>query len=356
LTDQWYLYQNGQRIGPLSWQDLYEKAVSNNLKAEDLVWNEDIGDWKRVDSVPELLSLQSAKTPSVSPPPLVGHNTPVYSQQQAPPPPQQVEHNISDNQAGGGKNSGNPVAKPVKKKRTGCMVVLIIMIAIAGAVIWFALSLFGIFGPKDLGVAYSEADYESALQKIGTEITFEGKSGDELREYTRRIKSEGIKYPIDDYVWNHSDFQEKSFELTSAEATALLNEIAPAFWWFENQQIKVLSDGMVEASGTGLLRKAVDDLYPKLKNDIPVPLFEKVNLYAKGGISIRDNQLNLGADTFNAGPIGIVSAEMLNENAFYFEALYRSIPGLIIYSLEINDSGNIEVDALIPQKTEIIRR
>lgn len=274
--------------------------------------------------------------------------------------------------------------QPVKKKKhIGGWIALIIILAIVGAAGWFAASFLGVLGPKNLGVTYTEKDFQSAMAKIGTQITFEGKSGgalgtdsqqviamakigtqialagnsgDALRTYSRQLKEDGTKYPIADYTWTHSDYQEKSFTLSSAEATAFLNEIAPAFWWFEDQQIHVLPGGMIEASGTALVKKAIEDLIPDLTEQIPIPMLEKVNLYAKGTISIKENKLELGADTFMTGPIAAIPAKTLNDNAMYLEFLYKSVPGLIIHSLTVNMNGGIDVSALIPQKTVIVRK
>lgn len=257
---------------------------------------------------------------------------------------------------GSTRNSQKTSKGPKKKRGMGCLVVLVIVLGIIGVVGYFAANVFGLLPPKNLGITYTEADFQSALAKIGTEIVFEGKSGDELRAYTKQLKKEGTKFSIDDFEWYHSDYQRKQFELTSQEATAFLNEIAPGFWWFENQQIKVLSDGTIEASGTGLLRKALNDLHPHLIGVIPIPIFERVNLYAKGRISINENNLYLNAESFSIGGIAAVSATDLNQNAHYFEALYKSVPGLVIHSLEVKDNGNIAVDALIPQKIEGRRR
>lgn len=245
---------------------------------------------------------------------------------------------------------------PKKKKKTGCLIAIIILLVILVAVAFFAASLLGLFGPKNLGVTYTEADYQSALDKIGTDITFDGMRGDDLRSYTQQIKKDGTKLEIDDYTWEHTDFQEKSFELTPAEATALLNEIAPGFYWFENQQIQIGSDGQVEASGTLLLNKAMNDFYPELKSKVPFDVFPRVNLYAKGGISISENDLSLSAETFRTGPIEGISTTMLNENADYFAVLYTSVPGLVIHRLEVTDDGNFAVDALIPQTTVISKK
>lgn len=246
--------------------------------------------------------------------------------------------------------------QPKKKKKAGCLIAIIILLVILAVIGFFSASLFGLFGPKDLGMDYTESDYQSALGKIGTDITFDGKSGEELRAYTLQVKKAGTKLEVGDYTWEHSDFQEKSFELTPAEATALLNEIAPGFYWFENQQIKIGSGGQVEASGTLLLNKALNDFYPELKSKVPFEIFPRVNLYAKGGISITENKLSLNTEAFLTGPIQGISPAMLDENAAYFEVLYTSVPGLIIHKLEVTDSGNFAVDALIPQKTVITKK
>jgi len=233
-------------------------------------------------------------------------------------------------------------------------VVLILIILAVGA--YFAASTFGLLPPPDMGVTYTEADYQSAMKKIGTEITFDGKSGAALRTYTQELKKSGTKLNYKDYNWQHSDFQEKTFELTSAEATALVNEIAPAFYWFENQQIKAGTDGQVQASGTLLLGKAIDELYPSLKSQVPFPILPKVNLSAAGGISIRENKLSLSAREFKTGPIPGITPQMLNENASYAESLYKSVPGLIIHKLDVTSAGKIAVSALIPQKTVVTKK
>ena len=55
MAKQWYLYQDNQRIGPLSWEELYQRAVFQSLKGDDLVWHQEMTEWTRVDTVPGLL-------------------------------------------------------------------------------------------------------------------------------------------------------------------------------------------------------------------------------------------------------------------------------------------------------------
>ncbi|NCC49410.1 MAG: hypothetical protein EOM13_10205 [Clostridia bacterium] len=252
---------------------------------------------------------------------------------------------------------GMPPMVPLpKKRRTGCLIVIIILLILLLAIAGLAAMVFGLFGPKNLGVEYTEADYQSAMEKIGTEIIFDGQEGDNLRELTLELKEDGTQYPVAEFDWQHDNFQRRSFELTPEEATALCNEIAPAFYWFERTQVDILPGGIVEASGTLRLRKALQDHYPELIDEVPFPIFRKVNLYARGGIEIRENSLDLAPDTFRTGPIEGISTDMLDENAHYFEPLYTSIPGLVIHSLEVTDEGTFAVDATIPQRTTVTRR
>ena len=55
---------------------------------------------------------------------------------------------------------------PPKKKRTGCLVVIILLPVIAAGAVWFVGSL-SLFKPKDLCVDYQKADFVQVLQKMG---------------------------------------------------------------------------------------------------------------------------------------------------------------------------------------------
>jgi hypothetical protein len=65
-----------------------------------------------------------------------------------------------------------PAAAPPRKKKRGCLVTALILIGVlllgCGAVAWGLTSLVK---PKDLGVTYTEADYQSAVTKFGVKMT-----------------------------------------------------------------------------------------------------------------------------------------------------------------------------------------
>jgi hypothetical protein len=86
MAEKWYLYQDGQQVGPFSWEDLYQKAASRTLKPDDMVWNQDMTGWTRAAAIPELLPQQPAAPPQLK----VNQNTPPNYQQQNTIPPQQT--------------------------------------------------------------------------------------------------------------------------------------------------------------------------------------------------------------------------------------------------------------------------
>src|SRR6056297_3618093 len=92
------------------------------------------------------------------------------------------------------------------------LVALVVVIGLIGA--YASLSLIG---PKDLGVEYTKEDYNSAMEKTGMTIEFEGMTGEELEEF----KESGGKESINDYNFEFSEYERKQFALTAEESTAL---------------------------------------------------------------------------------------------------------------------------------------
>ncbi len=57
----WYYSENNQQLGPVSEDDLKQKARSGGLKPTTLVWKDGMGDWKPIAELPELaISIQNA--------------------------------------------------------------------------------------------------------------------------------------------------------------------------------------------------------------------------------------------------------------------------------------------------------
>jgi hypothetical protein len=103
---------------------------------------------------------QQVAAPAAYPPQQTYPTQQPYPPQQAYP-PQQVY----------APQPGQVMPPPPKKKR-GCLVVTLIIIGVlllgcAGV----AFAMTQLFKPKDLGVSYTEADYQSAVTKLGIQVT-----------------------------------------------------------------------------------------------------------------------------------------------------------------------------------------
>jgi len=69
METQWYYAQQGQRLGPVSSEQLKELAAAGRLQPSDLVWKEGMAQWAAADRIEGLFSAVQAPTPG-SPPPL----------------------------------------------------------------------------------------------------------------------------------------------------------------------------------------------------------------------------------------------------------------------------------------------
>ncbi|NPE28704.1 hypothetical protein HNV12_12190 [Methanococcoides sp. SA1] len=234
-------------------------------------------------------------------------------------------------------------------------VFMIAFLLIIGGV-FSAYASFSLLGPKDLGVEYTHEDYLSALEKTGMEIEYNGLTGEALEEY----KKDASKESFHDYNFEFSEYERKEFTLTAEESTALLNEIAPAFWWFDDLQVKVSPDGTMEGSSTADIGRLKADLYSDVADDVPIPLPDTLNIYSKGKISITNNQLSAQPESFNLGPAPLPTKYLSDESVSvmedYFPRIYTVVPGLEINSLSSNSNGEFVFDGVIPQKVSVTEK
>ena len=233
---------------------------------------------------------------------------------------------------------------------------LVVFVLILASVSWVYAS-FSLLGPKDLGVEYTHEDYVSALEKTGIQVEYEGLTGEALEEYKEQYEDNGEKKSIHDYNFEFSEYERKEFTLTNEEATALLNELAPGFWWFDDLQVKVLPDGTMEGSSTADIKRLKTDLYSDVADDVPIPLPDTLNIYSKGRISVTNNQLSGDPEKFNLGAVSLpdkyLEEDSVNTMEEYFPRIYTVVPGLEITSLTSNSEGEFVFDGVIPQKVSV---
>lgn len=252
------------------------------------------------------------------------------------------------------ENIGNE--QPEKKKSHKSLIFIVLLLVIIGAGAYIFLSMSGVLGPKDLGVTYTKEDFNNAIKKAGINITFDGKSGDDLYDYLQQYKTSQEKLAWSDYTIEVTKYEERNFVLTSQEATALISEIAPQFFIFENLQINVLENGEVEGSGTILVNQVIANFAPEQAGNLPSYVPDKLNFYAKGNVIVEENILSLDVKDVKTGAIQTVKPEQIEENVQYFEELYKCVPGLVIHSLKVTSDGKIAVDALIPVDPVIVKK
>lgn len=184
---------------------------------------------------------------------------------------------------------------PKKRHRflKGLLIFIITIVVILGALGFF---IPGLLWAKDLGVKYSQADYESAIQKI---------------EYIKDPAPTGES--ADEYVYTYGALKNISTEFTSAEITAFVNTNRPSYYAVKNAQVKINSDGSVEASGSVnvdyVLNEMLSGKYSRsqIMEEIPALglLPSNVNLYIKGGGSVVNNDASVNVDSIEVQGISI---------------------------------------------------
>jgi hypothetical protein len=75
MVAEWYYTEQGQRRGPVTWQQLQQLAQSGKLRPVDLVWKAGMAQWSPASSQPSLFNATAPAAPAPSPAPA------------APPPP-----------------------------------------------------------------------------------------------------------------------------------------------------------------------------------------------------------------------------------------------------------------------------
>ncbi|HEY5468861.1 MAG TPA: zinc ribbon domain-containing protein [Coriobacteriia bacterium] len=121
---------------------------------------------------------------------------------------------------------------PPPRKKHGCLITTIVLFSVvavaAAAVVWFVTR-----PPRDLGVSYTEADYQSAVAKLGIEIV-----------------DEAPNLPVEQTKVVYSGKKQVSVHLTSKEVSAVISmhHRSPK-WALSDVQILLGTDNQVQMSG-----------------------------------------------------------------------------------------------------------
>ncbi len=256
---------------------------------------------------------------------------------------------------------------PPKKKKHGCLIAfLVVLLLVALAVGAVIAVLNGWF----IAPGYSSKDFQSAMDKIGLTIDFEGR--DEAA-YAAWIKAhKGQKVYIEDYEFVFSDYEERSFSLTEGEANAFCNLIAPNMSWFDKVKLKINEDGSVSGDFKVDFAKIKKEIIPDLVGSIPDAVMKFLpgtfTLSTRGSPTIVENQVVMDEplSVFNVGPVPLrpiieqVNGGPLEDSTrqeIYDVAgrIYEMIPDLQIHFLGVVD-GEFAFSGYMPTKVTVTEK
>jgi TM2 domain-containing membrane protein YozV len=69
MASEWYYSHDGQRLGPVSSEQLKELALAGKLGPDDLVWKDGMEDWVAAGKIKKLLPATGAVVPAADPVP-----------------------------------------------------------------------------------------------------------------------------------------------------------------------------------------------------------------------------------------------------------------------------------------------
>ena len=230
--------------------------------------------------------------------------------------------------------------KPKKKRHVGLWIFLAIFAILTGTVI-YAIGSLAWFGPKDLGIRYTQADTNRAIRAAGIHITadlgdgiqydnkkaLQGDDEDTGLTGTDKKPSEVAKeLDSKEYNYEFSKYEKKTVVLTNEEATAFANEVVTPFLWFGDIQIRVEPDGSVSTSSRAYVKTILETIFPEYSEKIPIPLPEKMNIYTVGVISAKNDVFFLTYSLAKAGPFTLPeqynTPDNINSFASYFKRFY----------------------------------
>lgn len=166
--------------------------------------------------------------------------------------------------------------------KKGWIVFISIIVVIVLVLGWFGLipglsTLFGANKPKDLGVKYSEVDFNRAHAASG--VSYETISDTPV--------SSSISF---------SGSHEANLSLNSAEMTALMNDRPWKYWPIKDVQLRINPDGTAEMSGV-FNEKKLEGYAAAIGT--PQAVIDRLNLlpaeaafYLKGTAALSNNQVS----------------------------------------------------------------
>lgn len=140
-----------------------------------------------------------------------------------------------------------PAPPPPPRKKHGCLITTLVLLSVvaiaAGAVVWFVTR-----PPRDLGVSYTEADYQSAVAKLGIVVV-----------------DEAPNLPVEQTKIVYSGKKQVNVRLTSKEVSAVISmhHRSPK-WAISDVQILLGDNNQAQMSGFAVYQGARYGFYTDL--------------------------------------------------------------------------------------------
>jgi len=184
--------------------------------------------------------------------------------------------------------------KKIKKNIVKRIIIALGVLVLAIVILGFAFP--GLMWTKTLGVKYTQADYNSIMDKL---------------HYTEDDAPTGDSKDLYNYIYGPATSVDTQF--TSEELTAFFNENRPSYYPLKNVQVKINTDGTIEFSSSTnvdyFLNNILGGKYTReqIENEIPAVgiLPDNVNIYVKftGSITQNISYINIKALTIQGVPI-----------------------------------------------------
>lgn len=224
------------------------------------------------------------------------------------------------------------------------LVIIVLGVVLVGGYFGFIPGVSNLFGsnkPKDLGVKYTQADYQSGHAKTGSVIT-------DLP--SNASPEQSIKY---------SGSHPVNITFTQAEFNALINNHPWKYYPFKDCQFRINADGTAEFSAVLLTDRLSDyakstgtsTLSAKIIEDYLSKVPGNPTVYTKGKASIVNGQIvNSDISEFQVGRIS-VPADQLQSNKSSFvstaQQQMKTIPGFSVKNFSMAN-GQVKFEGTLP--------
>jgi len=237
------------------------------------------------------------------------------------------------------------IEKP-KKKGNFLKKLIIFVAVIAIIVVGLGFALPGLLWTRNLGVSYSQADYDSAVSKLKYIKDSAPTTGEES-----------------EYAYSYGAPVDVNTSFTSAEITAFFNINRPSYYAVKNVEVKINQDGSIEASGSVNVDYVLTEILGGkfTRSDIvkKIPalgiLPSNVNIYLDFSGSVKDNIASISPSTVTVQ--GIPIPDNIVKSSDSIKALTDGLNSFIAKNNEktgstVNDisakNGEIVIDGKFP--------